>query len=334
MQTIDWPRVLSARGVEYVERGPNVKRGHINVKCPFCGQADPSHHLGINLENGYWGCWRNSEHRGKSPVRLLVALLRLPVYEVRALLGYSSGPDLSAFASVRERLMKGGAQHDDTSTRPDRIELPVHARIITRHLMQCAPFYDYLQHERSFGDSTGHIVLRYSLHACWRGTFKQRVLFPYMYRSRLVTWTGRAITDATLRYRDLEQSESVLHKDEVLFNYDHAAQGGRILIVVEGPMDTVKLDYGGRWSQAHAVGLSTNNMTIAQMDLLAELASAYDKVYIGLDQPTEFARLDSVRMVSQLSAVVKAEPLPYFPYKDFGEAPMPVIEEFVRSLRA
>src|SRR6185503_11264139 len=39
---MDWEHTLSQHGVPYATRGPNVARGAIAVKCPFCGPADPS----------------------------------------------------------------------------------------------------------------------------------------------------------------------------------------------------------------------------------------------------------------------------------------------------
>ena len=329
---INWERTLGDAGIEYVSRGPNVKRGNVNIRCPWCGAADPSHHLGIDLESGKWGCWRNAEHRGKSPVRLLVAVLKRPVWEVRQMLGLFDAPDLSTFSGVRARLTGSPTDAPDAPYNAS-LEWPMWVRPINRDEALTGRFYEYIRDERGFGTSTGMVILTYQLKCALSGDQKGRVLFPYFYRGRMVTWTGRAITkSATLRYRDLEKDASVIFKNETLFNYDRAARGGRILIVVEGPIDAVKLDWGGRFFGVHAVGLSTNNISTAQMDMLAELASAYDRVYIGMDQPTAFARLDSTRMVSKLSGVIDAQALPRFPYKDFGEAPIEAIESFCKEL--
>ena len=47
---------LIQKKIPYVTTGPNVARGHFAIKCPFCGEADPSEHLGIEESTGRWGC--------------------------------------------------------------------------------------------------------------------------------------------------------------------------------------------------------------------------------------------------------------------------------------
>ena len=41
--------------IEYKDRGKNVSKRDVNITCPFC--SDPSYHLGINKEKGFWRCW-------------------------------------------------------------------------------------------------------------------------------------------------------------------------------------------------------------------------------------------------------------------------------------
>src|SRR5437773_2381680 len=72
---MNWEKLLSNNGIEYVTSGSNTKRGEISVKCPFCGDDDPSEHMGISLTKDVWGCHRNAQHRGKNLRRLISALL-------------------------------------------------------------------------------------------------------------------------------------------------------------------------------------------------------------------------------------------------------------------
>jgi len=41
--------------IDYKDHGKNVSKRDVNIKCPFC--SDPSYHLGINKEKGFWRCW-------------------------------------------------------------------------------------------------------------------------------------------------------------------------------------------------------------------------------------------------------------------------------------
>ena len=57
-------KVLSDYRIDYDTEGKNTSTGFVSIACPWC-EDDPSHHLGINLKEGYYTCWRSSEHRGK-----------------------------------------------------------------------------------------------------------------------------------------------------------------------------------------------------------------------------------------------------------------------------
>lgn len=72
---VRWRALLDALHVPWYDRGPNTSRGHISCKCPWCGNADPSHHLSINESNGAYRCYRDPQlHAGWSLPWLLLAL--------------------------------------------------------------------------------------------------------------------------------------------------------------------------------------------------------------------------------------------------------------------
>ena len=71
---MNWEAFLTDNGIEYVDYGPNVKAGNININCPWCDD-DPSHHMGISLNKDAYGCWRNMDHKGKKVERLVQAIL-------------------------------------------------------------------------------------------------------------------------------------------------------------------------------------------------------------------------------------------------------------------
>lgn len=179
------------------------------------------------------------------------------------------------------------------------------------------------------------VTHQYTLRYAYRGTFKGRIILPYHYRGALVTWTARSVhAEERLRYRDLEQKESVIHKNEVLFNYDGAAMGGRALVVLEGPFDVVKGDYAGMPHGVRCVGLSTNNFSEAQLLQIAELSSAFEAVYIGMDTATQFAKMDSYRMLAQMRGLVDARAVPGLETlgKDVGGASVRAVSNLFKGL--
>ena len=86
MRKVNIQKLFDTHGVPYVSQGKNVKKGHINVACPFCGD-DPSFHLGINTDTLAWSCWRNSSHRGNYPHKLVKKLLNWSWPRVQEMFG-------------------------------------------------------------------------------------------------------------------------------------------------------------------------------------------------------------------------------------------------------
>jgi len=50
--------------VQYVaegDKGRHVRRGWVQVHCPFC-RGSQDYHLGYNIDQGYYCCWRCKFH--------------------------------------------------------------------------------------------------------------------------------------------------------------------------------------------------------------------------------------------------------------------------------
>lgn len=327
--------LLVSAGVPIADRGHSVSRGNYNIRCPFCGAADKGTHMGIRLDNGWWACWRNAEHRGKSPVRLLVAVLNKPVREVRQLLGIHALPELSTFSSLRDRLApKAPDVEDAPPSRPASLSFPASFRDDWgSSSVAGARFRAYLA-GRGFPEGVlERVAHAYGLRYCISGDFVDRVILPYYYEGAVTMWTGRSIhPSAGLRYRDLEKEKATLFKDGLLYNYDRAARGGKVLLLLEGPFDVVKGDWAGTPLQVHCVGLSTNSFTDAQAAQLADLSSAYEVTLVGMDTPSPFARMASYSMVSRLRGVVDAHPFDSSSLgKDLGGAPIRAVSQLLRE---
>lgn len=313
MRAFDWRAFLTEHRVPYVERGANVKRGEINIRCPFCGSADPSHHMGLRLDTGEWSCWRNKRmHSGKSPVRLIAQLLRVPYWRARRLAGLEDvALDPDGFDAVAARILGRTADAQPEHVRREFLRFPSEFK----DLHDSPPrFYEYLRHTRSFGtvgtrDAIDWFNLRYAV----RGTYRDRIILPYYVDGHLVAWTARAIAQAEIRYRDLDRDDCLVPIKETLFNLDARMDGGRALVVVEGPLDALKIDVFGRGAGVRAVALSTNSVSDAQVYLLEDMAQEFDKVFVMLDTASELGVVDSMRMRADLRAITNASiiPTPY-----------------------
>lgn len=320
MRAFDWVRLLDEHRIEYVTRGPNVKRGEIAIRCPFCGSADPSHHMGLNLETGWYSCWRNrSQHSGKSPLRLIMALLRVSYGQARDIAGLGDDyMDPDGFDAIAARVMgrnKGEAQPTATERRFLDLDpgfLPITDKIRTRR------HWNYL-YSRGFDrtqrgvEEVDLLVDQYKLVAGLSGPWRDRVILPFYLDGKLVTWTGRAIGPALRRYRDLELDHSLLGPKETLYNVDCIHKGGKVLVLQEGPFDVLKVDFYGKRLGVRSVGLATNSMTEDQALLLKAAEGKFDKLIVMLDTKSEMGVVDSMRMKQQLAFIknVSIQPVPF-----------------------
>lgn len=301
MPVINWRRILDDAGIEYVERGANVKRGELNIGCPFCGSADPSYHMGLNQITGWWACWRNVEHRGKSPVRLLVKLLRIPYKRALELAGLDdSYVDPDGFDGILDRL-KSPAKKEEEDSRV--LNLPEEFVRIDRRA-RCRGAVSYLVDGRGFlEEDLDELVELYSLFTAFRGEQSGRVIFPYFERGSLVTWTGRAIGSSRIRYKDLSPEIAITPNKKTLYNFDSLLVGAEILLVVEGPMDALKLDFYGRDWGVRAVGLSTNSVQQEQIYRLEEHQNRFRRILVMMDSADSMGIVDSMKLGGRLGQI-------------------------------
>lgn len=305
--SFDWRDFLERRGIEYVTSSPNIGRGELGIKCPFCGSADPSQHMSINLEGRGWMCRRardNPEHRGKSDARLVRALIGCSAEEAARIVG---SPLLLGTQSVLDQVegLVGVAASEPV---PRLVELaePREFRKFAGKVSQ-RPYLKYME-RRGF---TREFVYRASaemgLRYCVSGPFSWRVIFLVHHEGRLVNWTGRAIAaSARRRYQahtpDPEMAASwgyapaATSIEGCLLWYDDLLEGGELLEVVEGPMDALKLRMLGR----QATCLFTNQPSRGQIDLLRELAPRFARRVVLLDRGAEAQTIAATSRLASL----------------------------------
>jgi hypothetical protein len=266
--------------------------------------------MGLNLETGWWSCWRNrAQHSGKSPVRLLMKLLRVPYGRAREIAGLGEDyVDPEGFDALAARLLgrSGTEEARPEQVQRRRLHLDASFKEIGRRSALTRPHWDYL-YERGFdgrsalGEDVDVLCDDYQLRAGLRGRFQGRVVLPYIMDGEVVTWSARAITASRWRYLDLDIEDSILPPKETLYNHDAIYSGGKALVVVEGPFDALKLDFYGKPWGVRAVALSTNSITDAQAYLLQAAEDHFDQTLVMLDNASALGIVDSMRMKQELS---------------------------------
>ena len=303
----DWIRFFRSYGIEYVDTGKNVKKGEVNTKCPLCGPRDPSEHLGFNLESSKYACWRDSTHRGSSPVRLIRAFLKISVREAIEIAGVEIDAPLEPLDELSARLE---ALEDDFVRSPDlrALRLPKALRKVSEDVL-FGRFYRYLESRGFSRRDIPKVIDLYDLRCASTGEQRFRLVFPIKIRGAIVGWSGRAITStAEIRYKTYPTGDDAVGP-RIILNYDEAARKpGRILQVVEGPLDVAKLDFYGKRHGVRAVGTLGLDLSPSKVSLIASLSDLYDQVLVLFDNSAEKQTLDAVERLSFLGAEVSPKP--------------------------
>lgn len=294
---------LRSNGIEYVDRGPDVAKDNVNIKCPFCGDEDTGEHMGINLETGYYGCWRNTNHRGRDVAFLLKVITGISLISVRRQIGsltVLSSDDITYMYDVLNNTERNQVEESRPIGGVEHLKLLKSFKPLWKYNYSCKPYYKYLEN-RGF-NNISELTYVYRLHYCMYGDWNYRIIFPIYYKRKLVTWVGRSIhKDETMHYRDLSVPESVRHAKFCISEYDYVSTGGRNLYIVEGLMDSTKMNWYLRNSDK-ATCLFTNSMTTEQRDILWKIGKKFDTVIVLLDND---ATGNALTVQSQLRPVLK-----------------------------
>ncbi len=317
---MDWIGFLTDQDIDFVTRGPNTKRGEISVQCPYCGDDDPSAHMGISLTTENWGCLRSAQHRGHAPHNLIAALLGCSTPQARLMAAAYSVADPTSLDDTLAMLTRTSGPPRALQGPMAPLTLPPEAKPI-KATGSTARFWHYLE-ARHF-DDVADLVSRYQLRCATTGTQKDRVIIPLFQGGQLVGWTGRAIQPTVNAPRYLSSSDAV---KRVVFNEDDLWQGGKVLYVVEGPFDALKLDYYGEPIRVRATCLFGIMMTMDQVCTLRQLRRQFRKVVILLDRGAIEPAFDALDWLQGPNVSIGALPEVF---KDPGMMKPLEVEEFI-----
>lgn len=306
MRTFEWIPFLIEHRVEYVERGPNVKRGEINIKCPFCGPRDTSHHLGIDYQDtGWFACWRSKTHSGTHPAKLIRALLDCSWKEAVRIAEKGQGGSGGSVEELQARLDGLGAvggQDQGWERRLKPQKWPKEFFHLGRTDRRSrwsgrSRFLTYLW-ARGIVDHKA-FAKEYHLHGCLSGRFKHRIIFPITFDGKLIGWTGRAIAPAKIKYDSFPSAEDSDAIDSVIWNYDRCAtREGKFLIVTEGCFDAGNAEWVARDRIKGGVGAVATlgiNPSSRKIQLIRRLMPKYETTFVVYDKEAEHRSVEVAR---------------------------------------
>lgn len=342
---VDWEKILSQYHIEWINAGKSTAKGNLYVKCPWCGDNDQGHHLGISLSKPWrgFGCWKQRNHRGKSPVRLLAALLNVPWERAASIISQESGIDLVADGDLSTRLqlmLRGKNSSESPSTTPvGKLTYPTAIKSLGEYQnFSTSIFREYLRNRGYTSRQVGEICTQYKLHYALHGPYAYRIIFPIYTEIGLTTWTGRTITShKEPRYLTLTSNPDVAGSGpcalanikDCLFNEQWLFQNrGSALIVCEGPFDAMRFDYVGQSYNVYSTGLFGKTISDIQLQKLEALGESYERVFILLDPDAAMDNFAMWNRVASAKFTILKQP---GPWDDPGDMPIEAIKQFIEE---
>lgn len=302
----DWQRFLDNNRIDYVTQGNNVAQGNINVKCPFCGVSDPSEHMGLNIANGAWGCWRDEKHRGRKPHKLIMELLNCSYQHAATLAGHELKIDLGKFESFVAQFRVDNLGHGTVQTRKTNVcnlKFPYEFLKLNKKNKDLGKkFIKYLVTRGFERKEVMELAKTYNLHYCLLGEWQHRIIIPVYFHNEMVCWTSRSVyPDEKLRYKTLHTAEAIMNIKHTMFNFDAACKGGRILYITEGPFDAMKVDFYGKEYGIRSTCTYGLEISEPQIYLINEMKQFFNKVYLLYDRS---ALAQSFKTKSKLIGII------------------------------
>lgn len=281
---MEWAELCRDHGIGYDESGVSVKRGNINISCPFCPPGE-SRLMGLELGSPRWACWKNARHRGSNASYLIQALTRCSRETADELAGLAvaSGVD-----DLQARLAALDGPPVSKRQRLPTYELPYGCFMLRPDGHRSRLFLEYLEGRGLPPEAAA----RYGLHGSDTGDFRGRVVLPIVSEGRIVGATGRAIRKRDRRHHTLP---SGIGTQAILL--EQLAVGGRLLVIVEGPYDATALDWAAHTADlpAHAVALGGLALTPGKRVALERIAARYARVVLMLDATATVRALEIQR---------------------------------------
>lgn len=273
--------------IRYWTEGKNVSPGWVNIKCLFC--INDSNHLGWNLDEGYFHCWKCNGHKLHTVVSKLLRVPKSRAEEI--ILEYSGHVPHRKFLNRK----KAQAKH---------IKLPG---------SELNKFHRQYLKRRKFDPD--YIIKKYKITGTgpketWEDLlYELRIIIPIMYNRKLVSFQARDITDKQkLRYKGCPIEKSVIYYKDILYNWDNANQFR--IVVVEGITDVWRLgdgfvaSFGTGMTQSQIKLLSTVDEIFFLFDPGKEAqnkAKEYAELLASIGRKTEIIKLQGSQDPGELS---------------------------------
>lgn len=265
---MDVLRLFKDYHVQYITDGPNCGPGWINVKCVWC--LDPSEHLGWNLEEEFFNCWRCGFHPIISTFARLLNVDESKVSNILKPYGQLT------IAPPRE------PQPRPTVTEqrlPSNIEPLLNSH--KQYLINRGFDPEWLERQ-------WHLMSTGPIAKIDDADYKHRIIIPIYWNNRLISFDSRDVTGRAIkRYKACPLEYELTPHKNIL--YGDQRQWGSTGIVVEGYFDVYR--FGGQSCATCGI-----EYTISQV---REIARAFTRVFVVYDDEPQ-AQTQAKHLVAEL----------------------------------
>jgi hypothetical protein len=256
--------------VDYVTEGhKHTRPGWVNTECPWC-TGNPGYHLGFNLDENYFHCWRCGGHQ---TISTLSKLLNLPINKIKELVKQYD-INITTFSPKIE-------------VRKKEFRFPSGIGPLKNHHIR------YLQ-SRNFDPD--EIINLWELKATGPISrldnidYKNRIIIPYFWDKQIVSFDSRsisAIKSDQQRYKACPADRELIPHKSILYGKQECWKQTGIL--VEGPTDVWRMG-----TSSFAVsGIKYTNQQIR------EIFRVFKRVAVMFDNDPQ-AKLQATKIVAEL----------------------------------
>lgn len=205
------------------ESDKHYRDGWINTSCPFC-KGSEGFHLGFNTSGNYFSCYRC----GYNPtIKTLMALLKLPLYEIKKLLQSYKGSSLIKTPNIKVRRK---AFKTPSYLKPIA-ELPINSKYLKNR-----GFDPFLLENKYQIKGTSHFSSLDKI------DYRFRIFIPIFFEGQLVSWQTRDITDlSNVKYLSCPLKRELTPHKEILYQFPNT----NYIVLCEGVFDVWKIEMAG-----------------------------------------------------------------------------------------
>ena len=307
---IDWRGLLDSLSIEWIDRGKNTSSGNINIKCPWC-LDDPSKHMAIALMKEAYYCYRApNQHSGKNFFWLLSRFGIRDQEEARRLL---------------RRFQRAG-------------DAPIVTRLPT-DLQQQRTAWSRFENAGNSQEALDYLAGRgfplprllceqFDLRYAKNGEWARRLLIPLHLNGDIVSWTAR---DMTGRYEQKYLMNAVA--EAALYTPDIIKPKPAIAVIVEGPMDALRIAQGTRDARVISIALCGKFLSAEKLLQIRKACETCSSILVTLDADAPmsacYQAVASIQSATKVEHVGRAK-LP-MGVKDPGDLPSDGVLKWVNK---